>query len=181
MWFDLAPVLRNEPKPHPYPSGVASLTAPRRAYQIPQRCRPTYGWSGDTDGRSVQVAMGASRKRMRRGEVVMTLSHGPWLVLLSRRVAVHGNHVGRSFARNLNRAERVRRSLARRWVPRPASGLCRSSASRPLDLVRRSTTPSVLKTGVFPHLRDRHARIPNRSASQKRALADQPAGAAGPA
>lgn len=38
----------------------------------------------------------------------MTLSHGPWLVLLSRLVAVHGNHVGRSFARNLKQAERFR-------------------------------------------------------------------------
>jgi hypothetical protein len=92
------------------PMGIASLTAPRRAYQIPQRCRPTYGWSGYTDGRSVQVTVGASRKRMRRGEVVMTLSHGPWLVLLSRLVAVHGNHAGRSFARNLNQAEGFRRS-----------------------------------------------------------------------
>jgi len=40
----------------------------------------------------------------------MTLSHGPWLVLPSRLVVVHGNHVGRWCARYLHQTEKFRRS-----------------------------------------------------------------------
>jgi hypothetical protein len=56
----------------------------------------------------------------------MTLSHGPWLVWLSRLVAVHGDHVGRSFARNLKQAENFRRSAPLASAPRTRATSVRS-------------------------------------------------------
>jgi NO-binding membrane sensor protein with MHYT domain len=54
----------------------------------------------------------------------MTLSHGPWLVLLSRMVAVHSNHVGRLFARKLKRTGRLCRfALLDRALPTPETGV----------------------------------------------------------
>ncbi len=148
---------------------VVDLTVPRRAYQIHEpHCDPTYGWSSVTDGGSVRMNERASSRRMRRGEVVMTLSHEPWLVLLPKLVAAKSSYLWLLVAGILDEAEGfLRRTLRAGALPtqatgaRPESFLGVLAAQFPLPIGHFFS-----KSSVFSYSRDwRGLRGPGRPAA----------------
>ena len=111
----------------------------------------------------------------------MTLSHGPWLVLLSRMVAVQGNHPGRWFARNVKQTGRLRRfALPDRALLTSETGVqsmrfvgmrpTRNACPLNYPFPSKSRCHSTLAGSVYEH-------PPNKFGSQNRAITDQPFGA----